>query len=264
MLTFVEMIAKTLAFNLLQIIIGSIIAILIYKFIGKENKTTNKKLFYKIGFVFLFSFLGLILPLEAFGIIPIVVALLVVGFSLYEVAPLIFSNSLFNMLVPSNEPSFIFRTGILRIMIAYLAGVLIGLILWKLNWKEDSFFKIKKIKDLNKGIISSFFTLLKDNLDFMGIYLLIGVAINTFINEYFLLNSIDVVYSNNILYTLLKLVSGFNVVNPIFLVALAIVSMLLNFVKLSALISIFKPKGLITFYIYFIVIAGLFSITILL
>ena len=61
-------------------------------------------------------------------------------FRIYQLLPLLISNSLFNMLLPYTDVSFIWSTGIKRVILAFIAALLLGILLM-INKKSDELIK---------------------------------------------------------------------------------------------------------------------------
>ena len=255
----ITVIGNLLILNLVQVIFGSMLAIIIYKILTKRPKGFRSE----IALIAIFPLCGILLPLDAFGVIPIAVALIAVGFKYNFVIPLIFSNALFNMLVPFNDPTFIWERGVRRVIVAYLAGLLIGLILKKLDWEEESYIKLKDLPKIDMDKISKkdIIIFIKKNIDVMGIYLLLGVILETIFHRYVLVNTVAWLYSNKISSGILYNMSGRDVVNPYFLLTMTIIYMLINMTKLFAMLRILKIKGIVTYFGLYMLIAGLLSIS---
>lgn len=240
--------------NLLQIVISSIISILAYYSINQKIKVIKTGYVYDIVIIVITAFLGILLPLNTFGVLPIFFVLLRLRLKTYLVLPIIFSNIIFNMLVPFNDPTFIWRTGIKRVIFAVVIGIVAGIIIKSLK-KDEAIVKIKKASDIFDEAFSLRLILrnIHDNINLMGIYMICGTLINNLFDKYILYNLTSQVFSNQNTAFIPRLFARFNVVHPGFLMATTIIFALLNFTNLSAMIIILKPKGFVLYVSYFMI-----------
>jgi uncharacterized membrane protein YraQ (UPF0718 family) len=250
-------IGSTLFLNVVQIVIGCILASLIYYFGTKKHIKTNEKLLTDLLMIGIFSIFGMIFPLNTYGLIPIFIALTYSGFRMYSLLPLLISNALFNMLVPFTDVSFVWRTGIRRVIFAFVVANMAGIILRKLENKccrllrEDVIAKFAKKPER----IIDFINILRKSIVIMGIYLIVGVIVDTIFHKYIWWDILDLLTKSQYTSFIPEFFAGYNVVNPFFLLAFTILFLLMDFIKMSALLTVFKLKGLIIFYSYFIIIA---------
>ena len=114
---------ETLIFNIVQLIAGCILAWVLYHFLNKKVKPTEGKFVKDLCLAVLFIVIGMILPLGSFGIIPIMAALMILGFKPYIILPMFVSSTIFNILISFNDISFVWRTGYRRVILAFVIGL---------------------------------------------------------------------------------------------------------------------------------------------
>jgi uncharacterized membrane protein YraQ (UPF0718 family) len=255
----------TVLANLIQIIISSIFSMIIYYFIRQKVKNFKAAYVNDILIIIVASFLGILLPLSTFGVLPILFVLLKLEFRMYSVLPIIFSNIIFNMLIPFNDPSFIWKIGIKRVILAFVIGIFAGIILKSLK-NSDKITKVNIISDMfDKHLsIKSIINTIHKSITITGVYMIFGVFINTIINDYILYSLTSKVFSSQYTAFLPRFFGKYNVVHPGFLLAICIIYSLLNFTNLSAVLVILKPKGFIIYVSYFAVWAIILGSTIFL
>lgn len=243
--------------NVIQLVFGCILSIPVYYFC--EGKLIGSKTIFQrdILIIALFSAAGMVLPLNTYGIIPIFIASLAVGFRLYTVLPLLISNTVFNMLIPYTDVSFIWRTGIRRVILAFAAAVLAGIILRAVKHGNEGLLNLNNISNLTEKQAKNIniLRMAGRNINIVGIYLIVGVIVNTIYYKYIWWYILNLLNENPSTGFMLSVLTGYNVVNPFFLLTITIVFVLMDFIKLSALLIIIKPKGLVIYYIYFTAIA---------
>jgi uncharacterized membrane protein YraQ (UPF0718 family) len=258
-------IRTTLLSNGWQILVGTIIAIPLY-FLPRAQweKGSECARWKRVFIVALSAGGGMILPLGIYGVIPIAIALLARGLSFSLVLPLLVSNLLFNMLVPYADPSFIWRTGIFRVIFAWFAGVAVGV--WFAALKSDAcdLLKGKEIKvfpgesvNLKNIIMNS-----GRNIIILACCLIPGAVINSVFHRVLWVEFIQILYTSPQTAYLPRLFASLNVTNPFFLLALTIAGTLMDLTRLSALFAILKPKGVVLYITYHMAWAILLTTTI--
>ncbi len=245
---------ETLIFNIVQLIAGCILAWVLYHFLNKKVKPTEGKFVKDLCLAVLFIVIGMILPLGSFGIIPIMAALMILGFKPYIILPMFVSSTIFNILISFNDISFVWRTGYRRVILAFVIGLAFVFILKisKISVRLTNFPKFEDNKINFKGIAS----IAGDMINKLGIFLVVGIVADTLFNTYVLPGIIDAIFKSASFIP--KYFGSLNVVNPFFILAITLVKAIFDLTRLSALISFFKPKGFIIYY------AGLTAFTVLL
>ncbi|MDP4094595.1 MAG: hypothetical protein Q8920_14710 [Bacillota bacterium] len=248
---------------IIQIVAGCIIAFGIYKCF-KKRVSIKETAFLKELIIILFSTLiGMILPLGVYGIIPIAAVLLFLGFRLYTILPMIFSNVLFTILIPFNDPTFVWRTGYRRVILAFAAGLLIGVVCKAFKSDPGKFLREGNMPDFTimpagiKGILNLFTQIINK----AGLYVIFGIIIDTLFHKYLFWKVIDFIFTNPNTSFIPKYFAGLNVVNPFFLLTMAIARMLMGFITMSALLAFFKPRGWVLYYGYYLILAVLLGIS---
>jgi uncharacterized membrane protein YraQ (UPF0718 family) len=261
MFELVTLIGESVFLNLLQIGIGCVIAIVIYKIGWNKTIEIDTNHFIDMALIIAFSLLGIILPIGIYGIIPIVSALIFIGFKEYVVVPIVFSNSLFNTLVPYSDPSFIWKTGILRVGFAFSSGIIIGLIFKVFRSRMKNSIKSSTLTVIETQAINlrNLILLFLRNVEILGKYLLIGITIDVIFHKYILFQSFSLFDTNHYLSLIPKFFSTHDVVNPYFLITMLIARMFLDLTKMSGIIAILNNRGLFRYFAYFIVLATLLS-----
>ncbi|MCX8131055.1 MAG: hypothetical protein N3I35_13280 [Clostridia bacterium] len=263
MLELVAEIGQVLISNTVQLVMGCILSIIIsYCFRSRQNNE-NTGLLRVFLYIAASSTVGIVLPLNMYGLVIPCITLLALGQRSYSVFPMLVSNALFNMLVPYSDVSFVWRNGTKRVILAFAAGVLIGLALKTLSVKEMTLFrKLNGLgSDKEYSGISGISGFIVDSISMVGIYLIIGVIIDTLFRKYAFFSILGFIFNNPKTAFIPRLLAGYDIVNPYFLLAKNIVIVLMDFIKMSALLVILKPKGLLAYYGYYIAIAGLLSVS---
>ncbi|MBH1940791.1 permease [Mobilitalea sibirica] len=257
-----SIISKETIKAILQLGIGTILSALIYKKITLIYSDTKNNMVIRIGMILAGSVLGMILPLNIYGVFPIVIAILAAGLPLCVGLPILISNSLFNLSIPYLDQTFVWRTGGYRIGLAFLAGIIGGLILnrWKISTrsivKEHILLTYEQQKDASKIT-----TLISKNISSTGLYLIVGVIINVLFQQYLLWSIIEYIINNPGMSSVAMYFAGLNVVNPIFILAMNIVNMFMNLIFLSGIFAFFKLKGIILFVAYYALLVGILGIS---
>lgn len=233
-----------------QILAGSIIAIPLYYLPVQGERRSG---FWREAPVVVLAVIGgMILPLDIYGMLPIAAALLARRFRFSVVLPLLISNLLFNMRVPFTDPGFIWRTGMLRIMLAWIAGVAAGALLAVLpsgagNLRNRKGIQVLSGEPLNiKNIIANS----GRNIMITAGFLILGAVIHNGFHRFVWANFIQMLYTNPQTAYLPRLFAGMNVTNPFFLLAITMGMTLMDLTRLSALFAILKPRGVLLYIIY--------------
>jgi uncharacterized membrane protein YraQ (UPF0718 family) len=248
--------------NVLQLAIGCLLSILVYRLF--RRKQPDKKIPLVTGYLLIavFSLCGIVLPLGIYGAVPIITALLAVGFRFYMVLPLLISNVMFNMLVPFNDPAFIWKTGIRQVVFAFIAGIIAGIVLMvlKINWEEMFRFKNMPILQDKPVRLKAVFQIIDKYIKILAIYILIGVIVDIVFRSYVLQSMINVIFTNPYTSSIPGFFASHDVSNPFFLLTFRIAYMLMDFQKLSVLIAVSRPKGLIMYLGYYLTLAVILAI----
>lgn len=95
----------------------------------------------------------------------------------------------------------------------------------------------------------------------LGGYAVCGVIAETVFRQYVLYNATSQFFSNRSMGGLTNFFMRFNVVNPLFLLAVDFFYIIVNFIGISALLSVFKLKTFAVFVCYIAACALLLSLS---
>lgn len=210
----------------------------------------------------MFSLCGILLPLGIYGVIPLIAALLAIGLRYNAVAALLVSNVMFNMLVPFNDPSFIWKTGIRQVLFAFIAGLFAGFIAVGVKGIDSREFKQKYLPAFEKNSTKMQMALhfIDDSFKKLGLFLIIGVIADVIFQRYVLSNVVNAFYINSFTASIPVFFASKDVSNAFFLMTFTIAYMLMNLVNLSALFAILKLRGLAAYFIYYILWALILAV----
>jgi hypothetical protein len=184
------------------------------------------------------------------------------GLKPHLVLPAMIANYLFNMLVPFTTPHFTWATGYLRIIVAFCIAALGGLLLIP-STKVQNRIQIKNNLDFYTDTegIRSIPRSVGRVIGALGAYIVCGAAAETIFRQYVLFSVTSQVFSNESTGAITNAFMRFNVVNPLFLLAVDFLYALVNFVGISALLSVFKVKSFFLFVFYIASCALLLSLS---
>jgi hypothetical protein len=251
----------TLLSNGLQILGGCIVALPIYYLQFTSSRDTKRGFLKDIIIMIFAAFVGMILPLNVYGIIPLIVAALAVGMDFYWVSPLLVSNLLFNMQVPYIDPGFIWRTGIPRLILAGLMGIFAGVLLKAVNAHSDNLVIHRR-----QGLFPGRPVTWQEILSFSGVTVSIllvclafGTIVNTLFQHFAWIRLMQILYTTPQTSFIPRFFGGFNVSNPLFLLAITVGATLLDLTKMAALFAVLKCKGISLIAGYFFIWALLLA-----
>lgn len=255
-------IAGTVAFNLIQLAAGCILGVVVFTVFRGKAASFDDKQGSGIIVAVMCSLCGIILPLGIYGIIPLIAAILAAGFKGYAACALLVSNIAFNMLVPYTDPAFVWRTGFRQVIFAFIAGLLAGIILTLTDDSEDKIFKRRYMPVLpdSPSMLKMVVGFADDNVKKLGLFLVAGVAADTVFRRFILGAVVNTFYTNPVTRAIPDFFGGQDVSNPFFLITFTIIYMLMNLVVFSGVISIFKFRGLILYFGYYLVLAVILAI----
>jgi uncharacterized membrane protein YraQ (UPF0718 family) len=238
--------ATSVLSNTLQLILGCILSILLFYFINNKNHLSGLKLYQDILVTILLSFVGIILPLGIYGLIPIIIVFLIRKFKDHAVFSLLVSNIIFNMTVTFLDPGFILKSGFLQIILAFVAGILIGVFLRLLITSENIIFKQQDIgfeenKPFNITILKN---VLNKTIIKVVPYILAGVIVNLLFQKYIFSGFFNEIFSNSNTSFIPSFLAKHDVTSPNFLLAMTLFTSLMDLTKLSGLLFLLKIKGL--------------------
>jgi uncharacterized membrane protein YraQ (UPF0718 family) len=255
---------KAFIFNFVQIAAGFTVSVFYYKALKGRTGSFYSGIIKEMLLIVGLALAGVFIPLDTYGVLPLVTVMIAAGFKLKHATVFLIANAFFNMTIPFTDITFSWKFGIYRLLFAAAAGILAGIILSIIKVGECKFVKnnivfadcydIKGINNMIKGFGRSINRLVP--------YLLSGVLVNSIFQEYMLNNILKFIYTNNTTSFIPKSFASLNVTNIFFLIALNIAVMLMNFTKLSALFSLFKFRGVLVYYIYYLFLALILSVSV--
>ncbi len=253
---------EILLYNLIQILVGLVLSILLYKFGGNYLVRLNRKGYFEVIMIVFFALLGIVLPIGTFGIIPVVAVLITLKIRTTLIIPFILSNAFFNMLLPYSDISFTWHNGTKRIILAFIAGVLSGIILKIMRREKINLFRDRAY--LLKGHFSASdqLTCILNNVGIMIIYLAVGAFADTLFKSYAYEKIMSLIFSGSALGSVSTSLTSLNVTNPFSILSLKISETLMDLVKLSAFCYLLKPRGWVLYYVYYCLIAALMAVSI--
>ncbi len=254
MLEVLILVANSAAAEALQLIAGFILSAALYMVLCSLPKAHRFSLKKELTIIFITTTIGLVLPISGFAIVPVIAVLVNKGYPPYTILPMMFSNFLFNMLVPLSDVSFTWHGGFRLVVLAFAAGISAGIVLKMVLNKNRSVVNWKLVHDISlepsnlQGIIKSFIK----SANIIMPYLLIGVVANALFLNFAFMRIMGWVNTGPIGTIIPVIFKGYDITTPVFLLAMSILSMLMNLRNLSVLVLIFKFKGIFLYYIYFI------------
>lgn len=254
--------AGSAASNVVQLLAGCILSVPLYLLVRGRAILKDGLSVSGLLFAIILSICGILLPLGIYGVIPLAAVLLIAGFRPGAVFPLLVSNIMFNMLVPFNDPSFIWRTGFRQIILAFAAGILTGVVASIPGLKGQDLIRnafLPRIREYPSKI-KMMAAYADDSFKKLGPFLLAGAAADLLFHRYVLEFAVMAFYYTPFTASIPAFFSGYNVVSPTFLLTFKIVYMILNLVSLSALSAILKPRGVVMYIVYFSLMAAILAL----
>lgn len=252
MLEILILIANSAAVETLQLMAGFILAVALYMVLCRSRAhwhTPGQELL----MILFMSAAGLMLPVSGFAIVPVIAVLMNNGYPSYVILPMLFSNFLFNMLVPLSDVSFTWHSGFRLAALAFAIGISAGIVL--------KGFAIKRGLAANRNVVfalslksSGLKAILKSISNSAGIimpYLLIGAAANALFLDLAFMEIMEWVNTGPIGTIIPVIFRGYDITTLVFLLAMSILTMLMNLRNLAVLALIFKVKGIFFYYIHF-------------
>jgi|GEM_PF-3546850 len=253
-------IAGNAAANVIQLIAGCLLAVIVYTvFKGRIEDTLNvnglKRLSFKrILTIALLSICGAVLPLGIYGILPIIAALLAAGFNTYAAGALLVSNVMFNMLIPGNDPGFIWKTGYEQLVFTLIAGFTAGLLLLLAGKRETVAVRPRYLPQIKEDPSKPKMLVLlaDDSFRKLGLLLVAGVIADTVFQRYMLGGIVNAFYSNPVTEAIPTFFGSQDVSNPLFLLTFKIIYMLMDLINLFVLSAVLKFRWLISYFCYWL------------
>ncbi len=248
--------------NILQLLTGCFFLFLFIRY--NDRKINRLGDFSGLFRILLCSFAGMLLPVNTYGILPVVIGLYVYGYGLPVVIPVLISNFIFNMSVPYTEMNFVWEPNIIRIATAFLAGVLSGIILKLIKTSPRQIIREKSIHELidKQRKLPEFIRLFISHIESMGLYIICGAIINTLFHRYLFYFLLKQLYSSQLGSNAIDVFMGFDITNSMFVAAGQIINRLMDLSALTAMFFLLKVKSILGVYIFFSIITGLLIVPI--
>jgi hypothetical protein len=260
MLAYLSASAEIFASSLIQFSVGIALALLAYRLsvFGRiASRLQRASGAAAPGAVFVAALCGAILPLGPAGAVPIAGAVLASGLGTALAIPFLVSDLLFNPFAAFTDPTFIWRTGYLRLLFALVAGSAAGLI--ALRAKASSPSLLREISLPPRPGAATRFALSGAGVG--AVCLAAGALLDTAFKRYALGALVGFAYASPATSFVPEMLSTLNVVNPFFLLAMRILALLTDFSALAALALILKPKGILAYFAYFAAWAALLGLS---
>jgi hypothetical protein len=201
---------------------------------------------------------GALLPLGPWGAVPLAAAALAAGIGPELVLPFLSANLLFDSLQPFTDPTFIWRTGYARVLLALAAGSLVGLLARRMRPAALAALRVRSLPAAGGGARARFFLAL---LGAALACLAAGALAGTAFRRYGLGALVAFLFTNPATAFLPAFFAARNVVNPFFLLAMRILAALTDFTALAALALLLRPRGILAYFAYFAALAAILSIS---
>jgi hypothetical protein len=260
MMDWIVSVGSTVFFNLVQLIAGSFLAVSVSLFIKRPGKSSrvdrpDSGFARYIGMVIAFSAAGALLPLGAFGLLPVVVILVKAGYDHRIILPALVSNCVFNMLVPFCDSGFIWRTGFRQVILAVVRGVSVGVVMRLLkSWATDLFRdQNSNVESGRENFLLNAYHAVIGSISFAGIYLIVGVFADVTFNKYLLPGGMNLVFTDSRTSFIPLFLSRHDISSPSFLLVLTLVTMLMDLARWSACLAMLKFRGIVLYAGCFIV-----------
>ncbi len=187
---------------------------------------------------------GAALPFGVYGALPLAAAALYVGGD--AALAFIASNLLFNALVPFTDPTFIWRTGYPRVILALGAGLLAGL-------------AAGRFKDAGRGLFRE--KAARVSLRAIWPFAAAGALAFSAFRSYGLGVIMNFMFTSPLTSALPYIFAQADVTNPFFILATRILMTLTDFSALAALAALLKIRGIIAYFVFFGLLAVLLGAT---
>ncbi|MCX8131053.1 MAG: hypothetical protein N3I35_13270 [Clostridia bacterium] len=244
--------------NMLQVLAGCVLSVLIYKIITKKKIKAKNPVAVDFLMITLLSACGMLFPLGIYGIVPVFAVMVLSGINTYFTVPLVISNLLFNMLDPVLEKTFVWRASGGRILLAFVAGVLAGMIIRMLDSRNVNIINHRMMSRLIPREQGRTLKLgaIPDVIGIIGPFVIIGAVLNGIFHRYMYNDVMNAFYASSIGTEITEVLLKNNAtISSTFSLSLGIANVFMNFAEMSALFILFKPRGIFIFIAYYSVIA---------
>jgi uncharacterized membrane protein YraQ (UPF0718 family) len=197
---------------------------------------------------------GSAVPLGPAGAVPVAAAALALGLGPELAVPFLLANILFNMLAPSADPTFVWKTGYVRVVFALAAGGIGGLLALRFRKSSVLWFRsgglCALIKPEGAGVVRLVRLVLRC-LAIGAAYLAAGALLDLAFRRYALGAIMGFAYSSPAVSFIPDFLATRNVVNPFFLQTMRLAALLTDFGAYAVLALILRPRGFLRYIAYF-------------
>lgn len=267
MLPFISVLFRYVLLDLIQLALGCLFIAAANMIRAKGFAIRATSLSQKRVVIVATSFIGVLLPLSAFGAIPVAAAFWIIGLDLPLIIPFIISNFLFNFSLPLSQVLtqnvFIWSSIPVKILVALLAGAIAGLIVLHKAEQSERLLRASSYGVLFEDQVKekNYLRILRRYFETAGLFIFAAAVLNTAFSlfaDYWLY---DKFLGTGFGMSLEDTLSTLNVFNPYFDTAQFILQRLIDFSALGALLLLFKTKSTVKFYGFFIIIIALLSVS---
>ncbi|MCX7773541.1 MAG: hypothetical protein N2376_10570 [Clostridia bacterium] len=231
---------------LIQFIIGIVLSYPAYKLAAKHREALTKR---PLVWAALFAFIGILIPVGPLGVLPLVIGLSIALRDTRIAIPMLAANAVFNMSIPLTETGFTFGASYVRILSAFVIGLVSYFAISILC--KDSVLLIRKNKlelyeqGYNKNLLELFPLFINE----IGIFLILAVILNAVRSNLFS-DAMMVFLNTSGGDTVKNALLERNANNSVFFIsATSIFNNLIDLSIPAALLSFFKARTTVLFYI---------------
>jgi hypothetical protein len=206
----------------------------------------------------LFSLLGVLLPLGSFGVFPIAVALVSAASAYPAAASLLAGNFLFNMTVPSADPTFTWRNGFARPVFAVCAALLAGFLVVAVRSRREKLFLGFPAGGSLAGRAAS---LARLALPRAGIFLICGAVLSVLFRSTIQWRILGLIAQNPMTSSVPRFFSERNVTNRFFLLAIGVLLAFMDLARLAGVFAALRARGMIAFVVFMAALALLLGLS---
>jgi len=246
-------IISIIIFNMLQVAVGCILSVMICHLRDKKKLTLPDNLLIDTLLISLSSLAGVLLPLDMFGLIPVIATAVILGVKFQFIGSILTSNLVFNMLLPFTSTVFIWEANISRIAFSFFLGFIAGILLKLFKVKEGMLrlglfgklaFSRNTPKSAGKRVLY--------NMGLIIPFIVAGAIANAFFQQYVYMDLMTLFYTSPFgSSTTSYLMGSSSTSNPFFLLAMPLASIFTDLIKVTSILTVFRIRGLLLFTAYF-------------
>lgn len=206
---------------------------------------------------------GMLLPVGSFGILPAAAALWLMGLELPFAAALIVSNFLFSLYMPITYAVFLWSDNVVRIALAFLSGILAGLVCSHSGrTARDAFRKgaFDKLFEGQRGK-TNYLLILKDYVESAGLFIVAAAVLRAALSAGALYAMQGKFLTSGFGFTVSAALSRLNVFSPFFGTTMDVLGRLVDFSAIAALLLLLRFKTFCKLYLYYFAVALLLSVS---